>query len=200
MQGFAQQSNAHVVFGSEVEGKVLVAAFARKGELQRLGRSPDGCSHRFTWKLGHQCIRVRNAYLQGWTQEEKDNLEHVLEKWLEQAEGEGEPSLIVGDFNTTCDEVCATRWFEAAGLYELGGQLQPATCLPGRGRPRRIDWIWANRAAQPVLCGDAAVCWDLGLRPHTAQALKVELQDARRFPKWAPGGATSAVACLVGHR
>ena len=89
-----------------------------------------------------------------------------------------------GDFNMVREELDITRWYEAAGWYELGGQDQPATCLPGRGQARRLDWIWANAAAKPALCGDAIVRWDVALKPHAAQVFSIELGSQRQYRSW----------------
>ena len=136
------------------------------------------------WRIGKRHIEVRNGYYQGSTREEKDVIEQVLGNWLEEAELAGEPALVCGDFNMVREELDITRWYEAAGWYELGGQDQPATCLPGRGQARRLDWIWANAAARPALCGDATVRWDVALKPHAAQVFSIELGSQRQHRSW----------------
>ena len=108
----------------------------------------------------------------------------VLAEWLEAAEEAGEPTVVVGDFNATCDELDISRWYEAAGWNELGGLQQPTTCLPSRGLPRRSDWSMANRGVQPALCASAAVRWDLGLKPRGAQVFQIELQNRLRHSCW----------------
>ena len=134
--------------------------------------------------MGGQLLSISNAYMQGATRQEKDQLESVLAGWLEAAEESGEPCMIVGDFNSTRDELDISRWCEAAGWYELGGLRQPATFLPSRGLPRRLDWLLANRAVQPALCGDAVVRWDLGLKTHAAQVFSIELEHRLRYSCW----------------
>ncbi len=66
----------------------------------------------------------------------------------------------------------------------MGGQGQPATCLPGRGHAKRLGWTLANSAARPALCGDAVVRWDVGLNPHAAQLFRIELGSHRRYRSW----------------
>ena len=61
---------------------------------------------------------------------------------------------------------------------------QPATCLPSRGQPRRIDWLLASRGLLPAIRGLAAVRWDIGVKPHAVQTVKVHLTETRRYPKW----------------
>ncbi len=134
LRDLATLSNAQVVFGTEVEGKVLFAAFAWRGELQRLGRSPHGCSHHFSWRIGHQCIRIRNACLQGGMQTEKDVLDQQLYEWLEQAAGKGEPPLKVGDFDATRDEVGApANWQAGTSLGRTPSQLHAYQAVGGPG-------------------------------------------------------------------
>ena len=91
--------------------------------------------------------------------------------------------MIVGDFNSTRDELDISRWFEAAGWCELGGLRQPATRLPSRDLPRGLDWLLAIRAVQPALCGDAVVRWDLGLKTHAAQVFSIE-EHRLRYSYW----------------
>ncbi len=51
----------------------------------------------------------------------------VLAEWLEPAEQAAEPTMVVGDSNATHGELDVSRWYEAAGWYELGGSQQPTT-------------------------------------------------------------------------
>jgi len=186
LQELAKRANCQVVYGDEVDGMVLVAAFAWVGALTKISKCPTGASHHFRWNVGGQAIHVRNAYFQSSVAQEREAAERSLEDWLEEAEVSGEPALVVGDFNATRDEVAATRWYDAVGWYELGGAKQPATCLPSKGRPRRIDWMLANRALQPAVRGDVQVRWDLGLKPHAVQMVDFELQETRVYAKWMP--------------
>jgi hypothetical protein len=134
--------------------------------------------------MGGQHLVIHNGYYQGGTQCERDASEQVLTEWLEAAELSGEPTLIAGDFNATQTELPVSRWFAAAGWQELGGLQQPATCLPSRGQPRRIDWLLASRGLLPAIRGLAAVRWDIGVKPHAVQTVKVHLTETRRYPKW----------------
>jgi hypothetical protein len=182
----ARQEACQVVFGEEVEGGVLVAAFAWAGSLQKISRCPTGQSHHFTWQMGSQKLQVRNGYFQGAVAQDRQFAEAELASWLEQAELSGEPTLVAGDFNAVQSELEASCWYEAAGWFELGGPQQPATCLPSKGQPRRLDWLLASRGLQPALRGQATVRWDLGLKPHAVQEFWVELQEKRRYSKWVP--------------
>ena len=195
LEEIAVKAKAQVVCGREVDGKVLVAALAWAGELQHVAGCPSGQSHHFKWRLGKRSIDVRNGYYQGGTREEKDLLENVLGEWLEAAELAGEPALVCGDFNATRDELDITRWYDAAGWYELGGEEQPPTCLPGRGQPRRLDWLWANAAAKPALCGNAEVRWDVGISPHAVQSFSIELGRQQPYRSWR--NATPLQTCEV---
>ena len=133
LKEMARQQNCQVVYVAEVDGSLLVAVFAWQGVLQKIGKCPSGTAHHFKWQMGGQRLTVLNGDLQGATRQEKDHLEMVLAEWLETAEESGEPSMIVGDFHATREELDISRWYDAAWWYELGGQDQPATCLPGRG-------------------------------------------------------------------
>ena len=61
----ASKAGCQVVYGEELEGMVLVAAFAWTGALQKISRSPTGLSHHCQWKIGGQSLHVRNGYFQG---------------------------------------------------------------------------------------------------------------------------------------
>ena len=111
----ARQEGCQVVYGEELEGTVLVAAFAWTGALQKISRSPTGLSHHFQWKVGGQSLHVHNGYFQGATAQERQLTDGELTEWLEQAELAGEPTLIAGDFKATRSELEVSRWFEAAG-------------------------------------------------------------------------------------
>ena len=67
----ARKAGCQVVYGEELEGMVLVAAFAWTGALQKISRSPAGLSHLFQWKMGGQSLHVRNGYFQGATAQER---------------------------------------------------------------------------------------------------------------------------------
>ena len=182
----ARAAGCQVVYGEELEGIVLVAVFAWEGSLAKVSKCPSGQSHHVQWTVGGQKVQVRNGYFQGATAQDKQFLETELTNWLEQAELDGEPTLVAGDFNATRAELEVSGWFEAAGWFELGGTKQPATCLPSIGQPRRLDWLLASRGLQPALRGEAAVRWDLGLKPHAGQEFWVELKEKRRYQKWVP--------------
>ena len=109
----------------------------------------------------------------------------------------GDPTLIAGDFNATQAELPVSRWFAAAGWQELGGLEQPATCLPSRGQPRRIDWLLASRGLLPAIRGPAIVRWDVGVRSHAVHLVKVDLTEHRMFPKW---HCATPLAPLAGGR
>ena len=66
----ARKAGCQVVYGEELEGMVLVAAFAWTGALQKISRSPTGLSHHFQRKIGGQSLHVRNGYFQGATAQE----------------------------------------------------------------------------------------------------------------------------------
>ena len=172
-----------VVHGLEVDGVVLVTAFAWTGNLHNLSKDPDGTAHHFKWQVGDQHVVVRNGYMQGSTTADKDRLEQTLGTWLEEAAVSGEPTLVLGDFNATKAELGITQWFDLPGWHDLGGAEQLPTCLPSRGQARRIDWAWASKGVQPALRG-TEVRWDLGLRPHAAQQFSLELQEKRWFNCW----------------
>ncbi len=127
LEALAMQQPCQVVYRSEVGGTVLVAAFAWKGALQRIEKCPSGTVHHFRWQVVGQYMFVRSGYLPRATRREKDHLALVLAEWLDAAEGSSEPTMIVGDFNATRDELDISRWLEAAGWYELGDMQQPAT-------------------------------------------------------------------------
>ena len=82
----ARKAGCQVVYGEELEGMVLVAAFAWTGALQKISRSPTGLSHHFQWKVGGQSLHVRNGYFQGATAQERQLTDGELTEWLEQAE------------------------------------------------------------------------------------------------------------------
>ena len=126
----SHKAKCQVVYGEEVQGALLVAGFARSGALQKVSKCQSGQAHHFQWKVGSQCLQVRNGYYQGISQQERDMADEVLADWLEQAEKTGEPTL-VGDFNATRAELTTSRWYEAAGWYELGGAQQPARASRG---------------------------------------------------------------------
>ena len=67
LRNLAQQQGCQVVYGEEVDGMVLVAAFAWTGTLQKIAKEPDGTSHHFGWKVGGQHVQIRNGYMQGGT-------------------------------------------------------------------------------------------------------------------------------------
>ena len=69
----AKQQNCQVVSGAEVEGVVLVAAFAWQGVLRKGHKCPSGTAHHFTWQMGGQHLAISNAYMQGATRQEKDH-------------------------------------------------------------------------------------------------------------------------------
>ena len=179
LRKLAADAGCQVVYGAEVEGEILVAVMARQGTLSKVAACPSGRAQHCRWQMGGQHMCIRNGYYQGGTQGERDDADHVLVEWLEAAEVSGEPTLIAGDFNATQSEMPVSRWFAA-----LGGLLQPTTCLPSRGQPRRIDWLLASRGLQPAIRGLAAVHWDIGVKPHAVQKFKVDLVEHRRFPKW----------------
>ena len=116
-------------------------------------------------RLEHALIRARARVLMDprvealrrWQALAKEGNGKDTTEWLEAAEVSGEPTLIAGDFNATPDELPVSRWFAAAGWQELGGLLQPATCLPSRGQPRHIDWLLASRGLRPAVRGPAVV-------------------------------------------
>eukprot|EP00959_Pyramimonas_sp_CCMP1952_P076504 1598637-Pyramimonas_sp.AAC.1 len=58
-----------------------------------------------------------------------------------------------------------------AGWQDILAVAGP-TCLPSSGRPSRIDYVLANRAAAEHVVS-AGLRWDLGLATHAA--LEVEL-------------------------
>jgi exonuclease III len=182
LRKLAADAGYQVVYGAEVEGEILVAVMARQGSLTKLGACPSGLAHHCRWQMGGHHLVIRNGYYQGGTQGERDASEQVLTEWLEAAELSGEPTLIAGDFNATQTELPVSRWFAAAGWQELGGLQQPATCLPSRGQPRRIDWLLASRGLLPAIRGLAAVRWDIGVKPHAVQTVKVHLTETRRYP------------------
>ena len=184
LRKLAADAGYQVVYGAEVEGEILVAVMARQGSLTKLGACPSGLAHHCRWQMGGQHLVIHNGYYQGGTQGERDASEQVLTEWLEAAELSGEPTLIAGDFNATQTELPVSRWFAAAGWQELGGLQQPVTCLPSRGQPRRIDWLLASRGLLPTIHGLAAVRWDIGVKPHAVQTVKVHLTETRRYPKW----------------
>ncbi len=98
LKTMARQQNCQVVYGAEVDGCVLVAAFAWQVVLQKIGMCPNGTAHHFKWRMGGQRLTVRNGYMQGATRQEKDHLKMVDAEWLETAEEAGEPTAVVGDF------------------------------------------------------------------------------------------------------
>ena len=183
------------MYGEELEGIVLVAAFAWEGTLTKVSKCPTGQSHHFQWAMGGQSVQVRNGYFQGATAQDRQCTEAELTSWLEQAELYGEPTLVAGDFNATRAELEVSGWFEAAGWFELGGTGQPATCLPSKGQPRRLDWLLASRGLQPALRGEATVRWDLGLKPHAGQEFWVELKEKRQYQKWVPATPLAPLLC-----
>ncbi len=138
LQEMARRQICQVVYGAEVDECVLVAAFAWQGVLQKISKRPSGTAHHFKWQMGGQHLTVRSGFLQGATRQEKDHLEMVLADWLEAAEEAGEPTMVVGDFNATRDELDISQWGEAAGWYELDGLQQPATA--GRAEGCRGAW------------------------------------------------------------
>ena len=105
----AGKAKCQVVYGEEVQGVILVAAFAWSGALQKISRSPTGLSHHFQWKVGGQSLHVRNGYFQGATAQERQLTDGELTEWLEQAQLAGEPMLIAGDFNATRSELEVSR-------------------------------------------------------------------------------------------
>ncbi len=134
----AGKAKCQVVYGEEVQGVILVAAFAWTGALQKISRSPTGLSHHFQWKAGGQSLHVRNGCFQGATAQERQLADGELTEWLEQAELAGESMLIAGDFNATRSELAVSRWFEAAGWYEWSGpNNQRLAC---RAKPSRGGW------------------------------------------------------------
>ena len=42
----------------------------------------------------------------------------------------------------------------------------------------------ASRGLLPAIRGLAAVRWDIGVKPHAVQTVKVDLTERRTFPKW----------------
>ena len=184
LRKLAADARYQVVHGAEVEGEILVAVMARQGHLTKLTACPSGRAHHCRWQMGGQHVCIRNGYYQGGTQGDRDAADQVLAEWLEAAEETGEPTLIAGDFNATQAELSVSRWFAAAGWQELGGLQQPPTCLPSRGQPRRIDWLLASAGLLPAIRGLAEVRWDLGVKPHAVQTVKVDLAERRTFPKW----------------
>jgi hypothetical protein len=185
-----------VVFGEALADEI-VAVLARTGTLTKVATCPSGQAHHCCWHMGGQLMGIRNGYFQGGTQLDRDASDKVLAEWLEASEVSGEPTLIAGDFNATQAELPVSRWFAAAGWQELGGLQQPATCLPSKGQPRRIDWLLASRGLLPAIRGPAQVRWDIGVKPHAVQVVKVCLTERRKFPKW--HGATP-LASMAGER
>ena len=188
----AAEANYQVVHGEEVQGEILVAVLACKVTLSKIGKCPTGQAHHCRWKMGGQQMSIRSGYFQGGTQQHRDASDQVLAEWLEAAEVSGEPTLIAGDFNGTQAELPVSMWFAAAGWQELGGLEQPATCLPSRGQPRRIDWLLASRGLLPAIRGPAEVRWDIGVKPHAVQLVKVDLTERGMLPprllRWRAGG------------
>ncbi len=75
LETMPKQQKCQVVYGAEVEGCILVAAFAWQGVLQRVSNCPSGTAHHFKWQTGGQRLAVRSGYLQGATRQEKDHVE-----------------------------------------------------------------------------------------------------------------------------
>ena len=65
LQAMAIKAKGQVVFGEDVQGTILVAAFAWNGTLQKISKCPTGQAHHFQWRIGCQSLRVRNGYFQG---------------------------------------------------------------------------------------------------------------------------------------
>ena len=64
LQAMASKAKVQVVFGEEVQGTILVAAFAWSGSLQKISKCPTGQAHHFLWRMGGQSLHVRNGYFQ----------------------------------------------------------------------------------------------------------------------------------------
>ena len=61
----SRKAKCQVVYGEQVQGVILVAAFAWSGALQKVSKCPTGQAHHFQWKVGCQSLQVRNGYYQG---------------------------------------------------------------------------------------------------------------------------------------
>ncbi len=51
--------------GAEVDGAVLVAAFAWAGTLQKVAECPSGTAHTFWLRMGSQRVQMYNGHLRG---------------------------------------------------------------------------------------------------------------------------------------
>ncbi len=50
----ASKAICQAVFGEEVQGTILAAAFAWSGALQKISKRPTGQAHHFKWSMGSQ--------------------------------------------------------------------------------------------------------------------------------------------------
>ena len=96
------------------------------------------------------------------------------------------PALIVGDLNLIVHGSSVEPVLAMSGWSDLLAPAGP-TCLPSSGVPSRIDYVFANRAAQSHVVA-AGLRWDLGLATHAA--LELELQAEAPEMAWMRRPAT----------
>ena len=94
------------------------------------------------------------------------------------------PSLILGDFNGTEEELQCTYALEHAGWYDLVPGVASAL-PPNSSTPRRIDHVYANPAARRVVA-DARVVWEEGLHVHAVHQVTLLYAAGQRYRKWTP--------------
>jgi len=84
------------------------------------------------------------------------------------------PAFLVGDFNQDPLPAAASAALALSGWRGLGAHLGPTTS-PGGGRAgRRVDYVFANASAAPLV-ETVLLRWDLGVATHAALAVRLRL-------------------------